>query len=79
MIFGVNETSFLVQHELCQSKCRFNESVCNSRQKWSHDECWCDCKELHGWRSCKDDYLWNLGICDCECYKGCKIDKYLGI
>ena len=30
---GVNETRFLVQHELCDWKCGLNESVCNSKQK----------------------------------------------
>ena len=46
LMFGVNETRVLVQHESCESKFRFNESVCNSKQKWNRDECWCDCKEL---------------------------------
>ena len=43
---GVNETRFLVQHESCNCKCRLNESVCNSKQRWNHDECWCEYKEL---------------------------------
>ena len=43
---GVNETRPLVQHELCQCKCRLNEGVCNSKQKWNHDEYWCECQEL---------------------------------
>ena len=30
---GINETRLLVQHELYEYKCRFNESVCNSKQK----------------------------------------------
>ena len=54
---GVNETKFLVWHESCECKCRLNESLCNSKQKWNHDECWCECKELDDWSSCKDDYL----------------------
>ena len=29
----VNETRFLIQHELCKCKCGLNESVCNSKQK----------------------------------------------
>ena len=40
----MNETRFLVQHELCESKCRLNESVCNSKQKWNYDEYWCEFK-----------------------------------
>ena len=43
-MIGVNETRFLVQHELCESKYGFIESVCNSKQKWNHDEYWCKCK-----------------------------------
>ena len=27
----VNETKLLVQHKLCECKCRLNESVCNSK------------------------------------------------
>ena len=43
---SVNETRFLVQHESCEWKCRLNESLCKSKQKWNHDECQCECKEL---------------------------------
>ena len=38
---GINETRFLVQHESCKCKCRVNEIVCNSKQKWNHNECRC--------------------------------------
>ena len=31
------------------------------------------------WSSCKDDYMWNHSTCDCDCNKGCKIDKYFDI
>ena len=33
----VNETRFLVQHQSCECKCRFNGIVCNSKQKWNND------------------------------------------
>ena len=42
-------------------------SVCNSKQKWNNDECWCEHKELDDWSSCKDDYMWNPSTCDCDC------------
>ena len=42
----LNETSILVQHELCECKCGLNESVCNTKQKSNNDECPCECKEL---------------------------------
>ena len=34
-------------------KCGLNENVCNSKQKWNHDECWCERKELDDCISCK--------------------------
>ena len=42
---GVNETRFSVQYEWCECKCGLNESVCNLKQKWNHDEYQCECKE----------------------------------
>ena len=42
-----------VQDESRECKCEFNESVCNSKQKWYHDECWYECKELDNWSYCK--------------------------
>ena len=64
-------------------KCRLNESVFNSKTKWNHDECCCECKEIDVWSSCKDDYLQNPSMCDCECNKTgiltWKTDKYLDI
>ena len=45
LMSGVNETKILVQHESCKHKCGLNESVCNSKQKWNHDECRCEYKE----------------------------------
>ena len=34
----VNEAIFLAQHKLRECKCGLNESACNSKQKWNHDE-----------------------------------------
>ena len=34
-----------------------NENASNSKQKWNHDECWCECKELDDWGSIKDCYM----------------------
>ena len=75
----VNYTKFLVQHELCERKCELNESVCNSKQKWSHNKCRCEFKEFDDWGSCKNSCIWNPSKCDCECNKACKIDEYLNI
>lgn len=43
----------LFQDESRECKCGFNESVCNSKQKWYQDECRCECKELDYWNYCK--------------------------
>ena len=50
-----------------------------SKQKWNHDECWCECKELDDWSSCKDDYMGNPSKRNCECNKACSIHEYLDI
>ena len=39
LVSGVNEIRFLVQYKSRKCKCRLNESVCNSKQKWNHNEC----------------------------------------
>ena len=76
LMSGVNEKICLVQHKsCCACKCRLNESVCNTKQKWYHGECWC--KELDNSDSCEKFYMWNPSTCDCECNEVCKIDKYL--
>ena len=31
------------------------------------------------WSSCKNDYVWNLGTCDCKCNEACKTDECLDI
>ena len=38
LISAVNKTRFLYQHESSDSKYRLNKNVCNSKQKWNHDE-----------------------------------------
>ena len=53
----LNKTRFFVQHQSCECKCRLNEILCNSKQKWIHDKCRCECKELDDWGSCKNDYM----------------------
>ena len=63
---GLNETKFIVQHESRECKCGLNENVYNSKQKWNHDECRCECEKLDDWGSCKNDYMWNASTCDCS-------------
>ena len=57
LMLGVNETRVLVHQELCEGKCRLNKSVCNSKQKWNHNECQCDSKELDDWGSCENNNM----------------------
>ena len=64
---------------MCKCKCGLNESVCNSKQKWSRDECWCECKELDDSDPCRKDYMWNTSTCCCKCNKACKVDECLDI
>ena len=77
LISGLNETRYLVQHELYECKCRLNESVFNSKKKWNYDECRCECKELDDWDSWEKGYMWDPRKCHCECNKACKIDEYV--
>ena len=67
----------MVQHESNECKCGLNKSLCNSKQKWNQDKCWCECKELNDWGSCEKSYMCNPIRCNWECNKACKIDEYL--
>ena len=64
---------------MCECKCRLNESLFNSCQKWNHDTFQCECKESVDWSSCKKGYVWNPSTYDFECDKKCKISQYLDI
>ena len=74
-IAGVNDARFLVQNESFECKCGLNESICISKQKWDHDDCQCECKELDDWGSCEKRYLWNPSTCGCDSNKVSKIDE----
>ena len=41
-----NETRRIRWHETCKCKCRLDASLCNNKQRWNGDKCWCECKEL---------------------------------
>ena len=43
---GISETQFLVQYELCECKCRLNETAYSSKQKWNQDKCLCKFKRI---------------------------------
>ena len=48
---------------LCDCKCKFNSTTCNSNQKWNNKTCQCECKNYH---KCKKHYSWNPSTCICE-------------
>ena len=74
----VNETRFLVEHKSREFKCRLNESVCNLKPKWNHDECWWEFKELDYWDFFKKGYILNPTKSDCNCNRACKTHEDLG-
>ena len=78
-LMSVVNTIFLVQHEVCERKCRLNENVCNSKQKWNRDKRRRKCKELDDLSSCKDAYRQNPSRCDCKFDRVSKIDEVLNI
>ena len=41
-----NETSFIEWHETCKCGCKFEENVCNNKQRLNKSKCRCECKEL---------------------------------
>ena len=41
-----NETRDIKWCEMCKYKCRLEAGVCNNKQRWNDDKCWCECKEL---------------------------------
>ena len=41
-----DETRFIELHEACRCECKFQENVCNNKQRWNKNKCRCECKEL---------------------------------
>ena len=41
-----NEERHIKWHGTCKFKCRLNRSVCNHKQRWNNNKCWCECKGL---------------------------------
>ena len=73
-----NETRHIKWHKTCKCKCRLDASVCNNKQCWNDDKCWCEYKELIDKFVCDKGYAWNPSNCECECNKSCDVGKYLG-
>ena len=72
-----NEARYIKWHETCKSKCRLDASVCNNKQLWNEDKCWCECKELIDKGTCDKGFLWNPSNCEYECAKLFDISEHL--
>ena len=76
---AANETRFIIQHESCECKSGLYQSACDSKQKWNHNECQCEYKEIDNLDFCESDYMWKPSTYDCGCNKACKTDECLYI
>ena len=68
---GTNEIRHIKWHETCKCKCKLDASVCNNKQRWNKDKCWCECKELIGKGVCDKGFIWNPINFDCQRDKSC--------
>ena len=74
----LNEARNVLWNESCKCVCKFNSSVCSSKQIWNSDTCRCDCNEdFAGIINCTKGYTWNPSTCNCQCDMWCKPDQYL--
>ena len=71
-----NETRHIKWHETCKSICRLDAVVCNNKQRWNEDKCWCECKELIDGVYDKG-FIWNPNNYEVECDKSCDLGEYL--
>ena len=62
---------------MCKCICRLDAIVCNNKQRWNEDKCWCECKELVDKGVCDKRYAWNPNNCECDSDKSCDIGEYL--
>ena len=53
VIINKNEDKFMAKHVSQNSKCKLNNTACNSDQKWNNKACQYECKN---YRTCKKDY-----------------------
>ena len=64
-----NETKNVKWHETCKCECRLDSIVCNNKQRWNEDKCWCECKELIDKGIWNKGFIWNLSNFEFECNK----------
>ena len=77
IVSGTNETRCIEWHETCKCKCRFEHSVCNNKQRWNDDKCWCECEELIDRGVSDKGFVSNSSNCEWECHKSCDFSQYL--
>ena len=77
LISRTNETRHIKSHGTCKCISRLDAIVCNNKQRWNEDKCWCESKELINKGVCDKGYAWNPSNCVCECDKSCDIGEYL--
>ena len=46
MITNKNQAKTTKKHILCDCKCKFNSTSCNSDQEWNNKTCKCECKNI---------------------------------
>ena len=63
MITNESEAKTMTKYISCDCKCKFNNTPCNSNQKWNNETCQCKCKSYH---KCRKDCSWNPSTCICE-------------
>ena len=64
-------------YEKCKCECKFEENVCNNKQRWNKNKCRCECKELIDKGVHNVEFIWNPSNCECACYKARNIGEYL--
>ena len=72
LMLRTNETRHIEWRETCKCKCILDASVCNNKQSWNNDKCWCECKELINKGVCDKGSISNPSNCDhenCRCRK----------
>ena len=61
----------------CKCKCRLDASVCNKKQRWNENKCWCECIELIDKGRCNKGFIWSPSNCECGCDKPREVREYL--
>ena len=78
LLMRANETKNVVWHESCKCVCRLTSAICNSKQIWNSDTCFCDCNEDFVDKIvCEKGYMRNPSTCAYECDIWCKPGQYL--